>query len=157
MQIVELGRLPGFRVGAAGALLVTVFRETANAERLTLLEELQGRFVKDHPRMFALNVIVGERMQAPDANLRERAAALQKRFDSSTAAAVTVLAVKGLGAVLARGFLAGLALVSSGSKPTQVFKTTAEALAWLQGLPDFPPELLVVKPDEVAQFVADVR
>jgi hypothetical protein len=157
MRIVGLGRLEGFRVGAVGPLLITVFRETATLEGLTLLEDVQGRFVKEHPKMFALNVVFGAAVKAPSAEVRERAAALQARFDGSTAASATVLAVKGLAATIARGFLAALALMSSASKSTQVFKSAPDALDWLRGLPGFPPELSALSAAELEAFVTDVR
>ena len=154
MHIAELGRLDGFRVGAVGPLLITVFHETATLERLTLLEELQGRFVATHPKMYALNVVVGQSVKQPEVAVREKAAAMQKRFDGSTAAAVTVLAVKGLAAAIARGFMAALALVSTGSKTTQVFKTVPEALAWLVALPGAPELFKTVDAASVEAFVA---
>lgn len=157
MRIVGLGRLEGFRVGAVGPLLITVFRETATLEGLALLEDVQGRFVKEHPKMFALTVVFGSAIKAPSGEVRERAAALQARFDGSTAGAATVLAVKGLAATIARGFLATLALVSSASKSTQVFKATPEALDWLRALPGFPPELGELGVAELEAFVSDVR
>jgi hypothetical protein len=154
MYIAELGRLDGFRVGAVGPLLVTVFHETATLERLTLLEELQTRFVAIHPKMYALNVVVGQSVKQPEAAVREKAAAMQKRFDGSTCAAVTVLAVKGLAAAIARGFMAALALVSGGSKTTQVFKTVPEALAWLNALPQAPEIFKTIDAASVEAFVA---
>jgi hypothetical protein len=154
MVIAELGRLDGFRVGAVGPLLITVFHQTATLERLSLLEEVQTRFITTHPKMYALNVVVGDSVKQPTVEVRERAAAMQKRFDGSTATAVTVLAVKGLAAAIARGFMAALALVSSGSKTTEVFKTATEALAWLQTLPAIPPELRKLDAPAIEAFVA---
>ena len=157
MHIAELGRLDGFRVGAVGPLLITVFHQTATLDRLTLLEELQARFVATHPKMYALNVVVGDSVQQPIVEVREKSAAMQKRFDGSTAAAVTVLLVKGLAAAIARGFMAALALVSSGSKTTQVYKTIPEALQWLSALPGVPAELKSLDAAAVEAFVAQAH
>ncbi len=157
VNVTELGRLEGFRVGSVGPLLITVFDQTATVERLTLLDTLQGRFITRNPKMYALNVIIGVAVQQPEPAVREKAAALQQKYDAANVAAVTVLAVKGLGAVLARGFLAALALVSGGSKPTQVFKTLAEAVTWLRGLPNAPAALKALEVSEVEAFVAGVK
>ena len=157
VNVTELGRLEGFRVGSVGPLLITVFDQTATVERLTLLDTLQGRFITRNPKMYALNVIIGVAVQQPEPAVREKAAALQQKYDAANVAAVTVLAVKGLGAVLARGFLAALALVSGGSKPTQVFKTLAEAVTWLRGLPNAPAALKALEVSVVVAFVAGVK
>ena len=157
VNVTELGRLEGFRVGSVRPLLITVFDQTATVERLTLLDTLQGRFITRNPKMYALNVIIGVAVQQPEPAVREKAAALQQKYDAANVAAVTVLAVKGLGAVLARGFLAALALVSGGSKPTQVFKTLAEAVTWLRGLPNAPAALKALEVSEVEAFVAGVK
>ena len=154
MDIAELGRLDGFRIGAVGPLLITVFQETATLERLALLEELQTRFVATHPKMYALNIVVGQSVKQPEVVVREKAAGMQRRFDSSTSAAVTVLAVKGLAAAIARGFMAALALVSAGSKTTQVYKTVPEALAWLQALPGAPEVFKTFDAASIERFVA---
>jgi hypothetical protein len=107
--------------------------------------------------MYALNVVVGTTMSQPEAAVRTRSAELQARFDASTKAAVTVLTVRGLGATIARGFLAMLALTASGSKPTEVFKTVEEAVTWLKGLPGAPAELQRLDAAAIATFVAGVR
>lgn len=159
MSVVELGRLQGFRVGAVGPLLVTVFEETATVERLALLEQLQEGFVRAHPKMYALNVVVGDTVKNPEPAVRETSARLQEKFNQATVASATVLAVRGLGAVIARTFLAALALLARGSTPTQVFKTVPEAARWLQALPGAPGEL-AQEPglaDEVDAFVADAH
>jgi hypothetical protein len=88
-----------------------------------------------------LNVVIGDSLQQPPAEVRELSSRLQKQFDDTTQGSATVLAVKGLGAVIARGFLATLALISHGSKPTEVFKTVAEATRWLATQPGTPAEL----------------
>jgi hypothetical protein len=140
MPVIEKGRLPGFRVGTVGPLIVTVFEHSATVERLTLLDRVQGEFLAAAPRMYAMNIIVGD-LVAPAGEVREVSAKLQAKYNATTVASATVLAVKGLAAVIARGFLASLALVARGSTPTQVFKSVFEATHWLQHLPGAPPEL----------------
>lgn len=157
MAVNELARLPGFRVGAVGPVLVTVFVETATVERLQLLERVQGEFIAAHPKLFSLNVVVGDSVKNPDAAVRELSARLQEKYNHATVAAGTVLQVHGLGAVIARGFLAALALLARGSSPTEVFKTVPDAVKWLQALPGLPEDVaknrnLVA---EVDAFVAD--
>jgi hypothetical protein len=142
MAVTELGRLSGFRVGAAGSLVIAIFKDTATVERLHLLDRVQTEFARQHPKLYTLNVVVGASIKSPEAEVREVSAALQAKFNDTTAASATVLAVKGLGAVIARGFLAGLALASGGSTPTKVFKTVPEATTWLQGLPGVPIDLM---------------
>ncbi len=152
MAITELGHLEGFRVGAVGPLFITVFHELATLERLRLLEALQRQVLTAHPKVFTLTVIVGSSITPPGPEVREFAASLQKQFDGTTAASATVLAARGLGAVIARGFLAGLALITAGAKPTQVFKTVEDAVRWLLALPELPEEL-----SGAVDLVADVE
>jgi hypothetical protein len=156
MHIAELGRLDGFRVGAAGPLLIAVFHDNATLERLKLLEELQERFLTTFPKMYALNLVVGRSLKQPEPAVREKAAAMQQRFDGSTSAAATVLAVKGLAAAIARGFMATLALVAGGSKTTHVFKTVPEALAWLSELPGAPESFKTFDASSIEAFAAQV-
>lgn len=141
MAVTELGRLKGFRVGAVGSLIIAVFEDTATLERLQLLDRLQTELATAHPRLYTLNVVVGA-IKGPPAEVRDASAALQAKFNDTTAASATVLAVTGLGAVIARGFLAALALASGGSTPTKVFKTVREAATWLQSLPGIPVDLM---------------
>ncbi len=122
-------------------MIISVFRRTATVERLQLLERVQRELLATHPKLWTLNVVVGESLLQPPPEVREMSGRLQKQFDDSTQGSATVLAVKGLGAVIARGFLATLALISNGSKPTEVFKTVDEATRWLATLPGTPPEL----------------
>jgi len=158
MAVSELGRLPGFRVGAIGPLFICVFHRTATLERLELLQRLQTEHLTRVPKLYALNVITGESLQSPGPGVREKSAALQIEFDDKTVAAGTVLCMRGLGAVIARGFLAGLALISGGSKPTEVFKTVAEGALWMSKLPDAPPELAANRSlvEDLEAFVASV-
>jgi hypothetical protein len=156
MPVLEKGRLPGFRIGTVGPLIIAVFDESATAERLAMLDKVQGEFLASAPRMYALNVITGASIKAPAPEVREIAARLQTKYNATTVASATVLTMKGLGAVIARGFLAGLVLVSRGNTPTQVFKTVTEAVEWLQRLPSAPPELSRVSTlaQEVEAFVS---
>lgn len=141
MAVAKLGELEGFRVGAVGPVIISVFRRTATVERLELLERLQRDLLTRHPKLWTLNVVIGDSLQQPPAEVRELSSRLQKQFDDTTQGSATVLAVKGLGAVIARGFLATLALISQGSKPTEVFKTVGEATRWLATQPGTPAEL----------------
>lgn len=158
MSLRELARLEGFAVGAVKDVLVTVFDRTATMERLTLLEKTQAQFIATHPRMVAFNVVTGDSLQQPPAEVRALSSQLQQRFDGSTLVSATVLDVKGLGAAIARGFLAALALVSGGSKPTQVFRTSADALTWLRGLPEWANHGdAALTAQAIDDFVASVR
>jgi hypothetical protein len=158
MSVIELGRLPGFRVGSVGPLIISVFHETATVERLILLDRLQTALAAEHPRLYALNVVVGASIKNPPSSVRDLSAQLQAKFEGRTAGAATVLAVRGLAAVIAHGFLAALALVAS-STPTQVFKTLPDATRWLQGLPDAPADFsrLETLAADVEAFIADER
>jgi hypothetical protein len=159
MAVTELGRLAGFRVGSAGPLIIAVFEETATVERLHLLDQLQTVFATKHPKLFTLNVIIGASIKNPEPAVRDVSSRMQAKYTGTTAASATVLAIKGLGAVIARGFLAALALVSPGTSPTHVFKTVPEATAWLQQLPEAPVDLktLASLAADVEAFVADAR
>jgi hypothetical protein len=141
MSVTLLGQLEGFRVGAVGPVIISVFRRTATVERLALLERTQRELLATHPKLWALNIVIGDSLLQPPPEVRELSGRLQKQFDDTTQGSATVLAVKGLGAVIARGFLATLALISNGSKPTEVFKTVEEATRWLASQPGTPADL----------------
>jgi hypothetical protein len=135
MSVRELGHIEGFRVGSVGPLLVSVFVETATLDRLALLERLQTEFVEKAGNIFTLNVVIGRSLRSPGAEVRERAAFLQAKFKQTTLASATVVAVTGLGAVIARSFMAALALVAPDTNPSHVCKTIVEATRWLQSHP----------------------
>ncbi len=85
--------------------------------------------------IFTLNVVIGRSLRSPGAEVRERSAFLQAKFKQTTLASATVIAVTGLGAVIARSFMAALALVAPDTNPSHVCKTTVEATRWLQSHP----------------------
>lgn len=144
MRVEELGRLAEFKVGGVGPVLVSVFQSSATLAGLDLLEKVQDAFVRAQGTIFPVTVVVGDRLTAPAGGVREAAARLQTRFDPATVGAAVVLEQKGVAAVIARSFLAGLSLIQRGQKPTRTFRSVSEAIGWARSMPGQLPAVVAM-------------
>ncbi len=103
---------------------------------LTQLEEAQTRHAAKFGNTLLLcNVVTAGKLTPPPPEVRDFSAKMQLRLEAYSAGSATVLRMTGLSAVLARGFMAGLALLTHTNRPNAVFKDTDEAVTWLMALP----------------------
>ncbi len=155
MPVVNLLTTPTARTGALGPLIVTVFSDIPTVPLLTQIEEAQTRHAAQSGNQVLLcNVVIAPKLAPPSAEVREFSSQMQHRLEAFTVGSATVLRMGGLSAVLARGFMAGLALLRHTRHPTSVFKETDEAVTWLLSLPG--GERLAREPDVQAQVRAYV-
>ncbi len=136
MPLLNILTMPTARVGVLGPLIVTVYSDIPTVPVLKQIQELQDRQAAEFGNQLLLcNVVNAPRLSQPPPEVRDFSSKMQERMDAFTVGSATVLRMRGLSAVLARGFMAGLALVRHTQHPTRVFKETDEAIAWLLTLP----------------------
>lgn len=136
MAVISLLTLPGVRVGAVGPLLISAYSQLPDVAALEQLEAVQARHAAaSGGKLLLCNVVTVEKLAAPPSEVREHSAKMQERLDAYSLGSATVLRMGGLSAVVARGFMAALALVTHSKIPNRVFKDIDEAVAWLMSLP----------------------
>lgn len=124
------------RFGAAGPLLVALYRGTSNQVMLDELERTQDALLKKFPMISTLTVIgQATSMLRVDDSVRTRSVELGKKFENSVVGSAIVVVTKGLGAVVVRTFLSGFFLLSRAKTPMKTFSRVGDGLSWLQSLP----------------------
>lgn len=124
------------RMGAAGSLLVTLYRGSASVAVLDELSRTQEALLAKHPRISTLTVIgQASSMIRVDEAVRTRSVELGKKFDGRVVGSAIVVTTKGLGAVIVRTFLSGFFLLSRAETPMRTFPSIEEGLVWLRSLP----------------------
>ena len=142
-QIETIAKAPDFRMGAYGPIIVTVYRGGANAASLRLLDQYQTEMLTRHPKLFTFAIVVGDTLTAPTAEVRQFSSKLQEKYGSRSTGAAVVITVSGLAAVVARGFMAALSLITPPVMNQKTFKTVRDAVAWARSIPDQVPEIAV--------------
>lgn len=153
-------RSPDVRLASCGPVMVSCFLNWPNKSNLAAIRDAQIELSRQHPRQFSLTIIpafngplpAGATTASMQQTTDERDAALKdsvavgKQLEELTVAAAMVILSRGLMAVMIRTFMAGLSLVGSSKYEVKVFKTLAEAEAWLRTIPNAPsiPESLAV-------------
>lgn len=137
MQVETLFEGHGVKLGAAGSLMVAVYRSASSVEALEALDRVQAGVVARHGRISTLSVIADTpgSMLRTDEAVRVRSVELGKKYESSVLGSGIVVTARGLSAVVARTFLTGFFLLSRSEMPMKTFSTLADALAWVQALP----------------------
>ena len=138
-----IAEAPGFRMGAFGAVVVTVYREVVNSAALNELDLRQADLLTRHPKLFTFTVVMGKGLSAPTSEVRQLAAKLQAKYASRSTGAAVVFSAGGLAGIVARGFMAGLSMVAPPEMNQKTFKTVAEAVAWARSIPSQVPEVAV--------------
>lgn len=124
------------RLGAAGSLLVALYRGSASVAVLDELSRTQEALLAKYPRISTLTVIgQASSMIRVDEALRTRSVELGKKFDGKVVGSAIVVTTKGLGAVIVRTFLSGFFLLSRAETPMRTFASIEAGLAWLRTLP----------------------
>jgi len=140
MPIEELPGLPEVRFGKCGSLLVAAWSKSATPAGMELMERYEAELVAAHQKVSVLTLLVGAGREN-DPKVRERAIAMQKRFDSALRGTAIAVTAKGFSAVIIRTFLAAFSLVSRGAAPLKTFSTVEEAVGWLKALPGQDPAI----------------
>lgn len=127
--VVELQRTPSYALGTVGHLAVAVFHDAGTVAQLEAMDTLLRELAQKHGRAAMLTVITTLKA-SPSPEVRQRAVQLSDRRGSTTPS-VLVLTATGLGAVLFRAFMGGLALVAPNSSSRRVVKSVADGVAYL--------------------------
>ncbi len=136
MEFVKSFESSEARLGAAGSLLVALYRGSASVPLLDELSRTQEALLAKHPRISTLTVIgQASSMIRVDEAVRTRSVELGKKFDGKVVGSAIVVTTKGLGAVIVRTFLSGFFLLSKAETPMRTFATIEEGLVWLRSLP----------------------
>ena len=124
------------RFGAAGPLLLALYRGSASAAMLNELDRTQQSLLERFPRISTLTVI-GQAASILKGNeqVRSRSVELSKKYEKQVLGSAIIVITKGLGAVMVRTFLSGFFLLSKAETPMKTFSTIAEGLSWVQALP----------------------
>lgn len=137
MQVETLFEGHGVKLGAAGPLVVALYRGASNLATLEALDAAQSALVAKHGRISTLSIIADSptSMLRTDEAVRQRSVELGKKYEASVLGSGIVVTARGLSAVVARTFLSGFFLLSRSEMPMKTFASLADALAWIQGLP----------------------
>lgn len=124
--------------GVVGPLLVAHYRSTPESvEHLEKLDGIQDKLVAEHGRISTCWIIsqVGSMMRVSPA-IRDKSLELDVKYEPHLRGSAIVIASKGIGAVMARGFLTTFFLLSRNRSPRDTFSSIAEGLVWLKALPE---------------------
>jgi hypothetical protein len=139
MVITLVKETPGVRVGTCGPLVICVWYEQATVASMKVVWDCQRQVVAQHGSCTMLAVAMNlPSRPAPDVAqwLRDTNAA----NDTSIRATVVAILARGLGAVIARSFIAALSLFSR--QRYTVVKSLDEAVAAVKRLPDQDPSVV---------------
>lgn len=136
MAIVRSFESSDARLGAAGPLLVALYRGSTTVAVLDELDRTQEALLRKYPKISTFTVIgQATTLLKVDEGVRARSVELGKKYEKDVVGSAIVVTTKGLGAVMVRTFLSGFFLLSRSETPMKTFSTVADGLAWLQSLP----------------------
>lgn len=153
MAINLLEELPEVRFGHFGPIYVTVWYSELTARALESLENHQIELAKKFPSVTLVSVVVGA-TKPPPPELRDRIKARADLLRSQRIGNIVAVTNRGMGAIIARTFLAALSLISD--EKMTIVKSAREAAAAAQALPGQAPEVVnhAALGDELEAFVA---
>jgi hypothetical protein len=157
MPVVVLYDSPIARIGRAGPLVLTFFREATTVAVLDELDRVQQQVIAEHGKIYSMSIIgqVSSMMRI-DESVRKRAIALGDSVEAPARGTVIVLLSKGLASVAVRTFLTGFFLVSksAATAPTKTVSNAAEGLAFLQALPGVDLSIKTLSPPDIELFIS---
>lgn len=134
-----LESFPEARLGHVGPLLVGVWYSQATLRALEALEKHQLELAKQYGPITNLSITV-KIPKAPGPEAQEWLKRSEPTLRGSSRGTVIVILERGLGAIIARTFIAGASLISSANM--QVVKTIAEGVDRVRALPNQHASLL---------------
>ena len=132
MTITFLDETPECRLGHLGPLLIAVWNSKLTVRSLELLEEQHRALHSKFGKVTLLSVVVGA-AETPSGPVRERLNHTAEELHRLRRANVIAVLARGLGAIIARSLMAAVSLISA--EKIEVFKTTDDAVAFVQHLP----------------------
>lgn len=134
-----IGEAAGYRIAHVGSLLVTTHSQGATVAMVDQLEKVLTEHEKKYGRFSVLAVVSGTGIRSPEAGLKERVIAQEKRFEKAIIGAAVCIEAKGLPAIFTRTFLVAYTLVSSHVFDLKIFGAIEPSVAWLKTLRDQEP------------------
>ena len=126
----------GYQIANVGSLLVTTHTQGATVAMVDKLEKILEAHQTKFGRFSVLAVVSGTGIRTPEAGLKERVVAQEKRFEKAIIGAAVCIEAKGLPAIFTRTFLVAYTLVSSHMFDLKIFGTIEASVDWLKSLPD---------------------
>lgn len=139
MPVTLLEEFSEVRIGHVGPVLISVWFSQATLRGLEALSKHQLALVARHGKITNLSVAV-KIPKAPGPEAQEWLKKNDVRLRGTSLGTVIVVLERGLGAILARSFIAAASLISANSM--HVVKTLDEAVAKTKLLPGQPREIL---------------
>ena len=136
-----IGEAPNFRLGACGPMIVSVYRGVVDLKALQQIDTRQTELLLRHPKLFSFAIVLSDGLAQPPPEVRQFAADLQGKYASRTTGAAIVVAVSGLAAVMARGFMVALSLIAPPTMNQKTFKTVQDAVEWARSIPNQVAEI----------------
>ena len=125
MPISIVQEFPEVRIGTSGALVVNVWFSEATVRGIEAIGAAQKSVVDAHGPATMLSISMSV-PRAPAPEVAEWLKKNQRSDDPNTRATIVCLLARGLGAVIARSFIAAISLV--GGQRLTVVKSLAEAV-----------------------------
>ncbi|MBS2033009.1 MAG: hypothetical protein JST54_34370 [Deltaproteobacteria bacterium] len=153
MPITLLKELPEVRFGHWGPVFVSVWFSELTERSLDALESHQRDLAKRYPSVTLLSVVVGA-SKAPPPELRDRIKAQSNELRKQRIGNIVAVTNKGVGAIIARTFLAALSLISD--EKMIIVKTAREAAEAARAIPGQAGEVIAHASlgEELEAFVA---
>lgn len=139
MAIAMVRETKDLRIGACGSLLVNVWFTQATVDTLKQLGEEQERLLRQYEKITVLSVAMNI-PKAPDADAAAYLKDTQKLDGLRSRGTIIAILPRGLGAVIARSFIAAVSLFSKDQYI--VVKSLDEAAAAVRKLPGQDKELV---------------
>ena len=136
MAIEPLDDQPEWRFGHLGPLLVAVWKKNVTLEALASLEAVHDRLHATYGPLTVVSVVLGD-TAPPAPHVRQR---LMRSFADQSGlrrANVVLVHARGLAAIIATTVIAALSRL--GKQKLEVFRSTAEAVAFVRAVPGQDP------------------
>ena len=139
MSVNLLEEFSEVRIGHVGPVLISVWFSQATLRGLGALSKQQLALIARYGKVTNLSVAV-KIPKAPGPEAQEWLKRNDKNLEGTSLGTVIVVLERGLGAILARSFIAAASLISANSM--HVVKTLEEAVTKTKSLPGQPPEIV---------------
>ena len=153
MPITMLQELPEVRLGHFGSVFVTVWYSELTERALDALEQQQIKLASQFKSVTLVSIVVGA-SKSPPPELRDRIKARANDLRAQRIGNIVAVTNKGLGAIIARTFLAALSLIND--EKMIIVKSAREAADAARALPGQDPGVVAYAGlgDELEAFVA---
>lgn len=138
MAITQLQEFPEARFGHVGPLLVSIWYSELSLRSIDALDAHQKTLAERYGKVTMISV-VSSATKNPSPELREELKRRAPNQESMRIGNIVVVNARGLGAIIARTFLAALSLVQSG---LSVAKDIDDAAARAKAIPGQHPEVV---------------